>query len=155
MTGAAGRRNGREERWARRGGAFLLVLAIAIVVGVCAPAAAAGQYSSSSSASSAKSNSDQKKDRKPAETPAEEDVDVGTFYMHKGDYGAAISRFDSAVQRDPKNAKAHLLLAESYDKQGNWSAALNAYQDYLREFPNARDEKKIRKKIAQLSHKRD
>lgn len=75
--------------------------------------------------------------------------------MHKGDYGAAVSRFDSAVRRDPKNAKARLLLADCYDKQHNWSEALKAYQAYLREFPDARDDKKIRKKVAELSHKRD
>ncbi|HVB85055.1 MAG TPA: tetratricopeptide repeat protein [Candidatus Dormibacteraeota bacterium] len=133
-----------------------LAIALAIVLGVCVPSLAkAGQYSSSSSTSTSKSNSGQKADKKPAETPAEEDVDVGTFYMHKGDYGAAISRFDSAVRRDPKNAKARLLLADCYDKQHNWAQALQAYQDYLREFPGARDAKKIRKKIAELSHKRN
>jgi len=155
-TGAAGRDYVDGKRLARWDGAALLAVAFSIVVGVYAPSVAkGGQYSSSSSSTASKSRGDQKADKKPAETPAEEDVDVGTFYMHKGDYGAAISRFDSAVRRDPKNAKARLMLADCYEKQGNWPEALTAYRDYLREFPDARDDKKIRKKIAELSHKRD
>jgi Tfp pilus assembly protein PilF len=86
---------------------------------------------------------------------ADKDVDVGEFYMHKGDYGAAIPRLEEAVQFDPRYPKARLLLAESYEKQGDHSHALQTYQDYLKAFPDARDEKKIRKKIEELSHRRD
>jgi Tfp pilus assembly protein PilF len=88
-------------------------------------------------------------------TAAEQDIDVGSFYMHKGDYAAALSRFEDAVRLDPRDAKARLLLAESYEKEGDRSAALKCYQDYLHEFPHARDEKKIRKKIAELSRAGD
>lgn len=84
-----------------------------------------------------------------------EDVNVGTFYMHKGDYGAAISRFKEAVRLDPKSIKGRLRLAKSYEKQKNWTAAVKTYRDYLREFPNARDEKKIQKEIRKLSRKSD
>lgn len=84
---------------------------------------------------------------------AAQDVDVGTFYIHKGDYGAAISRFEEAVQLNPKDAKARLLLAESYDKQGDRTHAIKTYRDYLTEFPNASDQKKIEKKIAELTRK--
>jgi len=86
---------------------------------------------------------------------AKEDVSVGTFYMHKGDYGAAISRLKEAERLDPENVKARLRLAESYEKQQNWSAAMKTYQNYLRDFPNARDNKKIHKKIKELSRKSD
>ncbi len=86
---------------------------------------------------------------------ASKDVDVGTFYMHKGDYGAAVSRLEEAVQLNPKDAKAQLLLAESYDKQGDRTHALETYQAYLKQFPDARDDKKIRKKVEELSRGRD
>lgn len=86
---------------------------------------------------------------------ADKDVDVGTFYMHKGDYGAAIPRLEEAVQLDPRYPKARLLLAEAYEKQGDRTSALQTYQGYLKAFPDARDEKKIRKKIEELSHRRD
>lgn len=89
------------------------------------------------------------------EARANKDVDVGTFYMHKGDYSAAISRFEEAAQLDPRNPKAQLLLAESYEKHGDRTRALAAYRQYLKSFPDSRDDKKIRKKIAELSRKRD
>jgi Tfp pilus assembly protein PilF len=86
---------------------------------------------------------------------AAKDVNVGDFYLHKGDYGAAISRLEEAVQLDPRDPKARLLLGESYEKQGNWTDAIKTYRDYLAEFPDAHDSKKIHKKIAELSRKRD
>lgn len=82
-------------------------------------------------------------------------MEVGTFYMHKGDYGAAISRFEDAVQLDRKEPKARLLLAEAYEKQGDRTHALDTYRDYLKTFPNSKDDKKVRKKIAELERKRD
>jgi tetratricopeptide (TPR) repeat protein len=136
------------------------IIAVALLVAPRAWARQSGWSSSSSSSapqSSSSSNAETaRKEEKAAEIrKAKEDVNVGSFYMHKGDYGAAISRFESAVRRDPENGKARLLLAESYEKQQNWSAASKTYQDYLRDFPNARDEKKIRKKIKELSRKSD
>jgi Tfp pilus assembly protein PilF len=86
---------------------------------------------------------------------ADKDVDVGSFYMHKGDYGAAIPRLEEAVQLDPRFPKARLLLAESYEKQGDRSRALQTYEGYLKAFPDAHDEKKVRKKIEELSHRHD
>ncbi|MDE3169882.1 MAG: tetratricopeptide repeat protein [Acidobacteriota bacterium] len=89
------------------------------------------------------------------ELKAAKDVDVGTFYMHKGDYGAAISRFQDAVQLDPREPKARLLLAESYEKQGDRTHALETCQEYLKAFPNSKDEKTVRKKVAKLARKRE
>ncbi len=138
-----------------RAGRYWLTGAAAAVVAVIGlsimPTALARQWSSSSS----KADDTHQQDTASKSRKVKEDVNVGTFYMHKGDYGAAISRFKEAVELDPKEGKARLLLAESYEKQGNGSAALKTYQDYLRDFPNARDDKNIRKKVEELSRKRD
>jgi tetratricopeptide (TPR) repeat protein len=83
--------------------------------------------------------------------PAEQDVEVGTFYLHKGDVDAAIARFQDAVRLRPNFAKARLLLAEAYEKKGDRAAAVKCYQEYLQVFPNAPDAKKIKKKIERLS----
>lgn len=83
--------------------------------------------------------------------PAEKDVEVGTFYMHKGDVDAAIARFQDAIRLQPKFAKARLLLAAAYEKKGDREAAVKCYQEYLQAFPNAPDAKKIQKKIQKLS----
>jgi cytochrome c-type biogenesis protein CcmH/NrfG len=82
---------------------------------------------------------------------AENDVDVGSYYMRKGDVNAAIPRFQEAVQLKPNYGKARLLLAGAYEKAHDKTAAAKAYEDYLKTFPNAPDAKKIRKKIEKLT----
>jgi tetratricopeptide (TPR) repeat protein len=82
---------------------------------------------------------------------AEDDIEVGTFYMHKGDIDAAISRYKDAIRLRSNFAKPRLLLAEAYEKKGDKSTALKYYKEYLEVFPTAPDAKKIRSKIEKLS----
>ncbi len=82
---------------------------------------------------------------------AEQDIEVGTFYMHKGDMDAAISRFEDAIKLRANFAKPRLLLAEAYEKKGDKTEAVHYYQEYLKVLPNAPDSKKIQKKIEKLS----
>src|SRR5271170_7855127 len=82
---------------------------------------------------------------------AEKDVDVGMFYLHKGDVDAAIDRFKDAVESRPNWAKPRLLLAETYEKKGDKSEAVRYYKEYLQVFPTAPDAKKVQKKIEKLS----
>jgi tetratricopeptide (TPR) repeat protein len=82
---------------------------------------------------------------------AEQDIEVGTFYMHKGDTDAAISRFEDAIKLRANFAKPRLLLAEAYEKKGDKTEAVHYYQEYLRVLPNAPDAKRIQKKIEKLS----
>ena len=84
---------------------------------------------------------------------AQQDVDVGMFYLHKGDVDAAISRFEDAVRLRANFAKPRLLLAECYEKKNDPSEALRYYKEYLQVLPNAPDAKKIREKIDKLSKK--
>ncbi|HEV3481630.1 MAG TPA: tetratricopeptide repeat protein [Candidatus Acidoferrales bacterium] len=84
---------------------------------------------------------------------AEKDIEVGTFYMHKGDTDAAIPRFQDAIHKQPKLGKPRILLAEAYEKKGDNLSAAKCYQEYLRAFPNAPDKKKIEKKIEKLSNR--
>jgi Tfp pilus assembly protein PilF len=87
--------------------------------------------------------------------PAQEDIEVGTFYMHKGDYDAAIPRFEDAISLQPNLAKPRLLLADAYEKKGDKSSAVKYYKEYLKVFPTAPDAKKIEKKIDKLSRESD
>ncbi len=82
---------------------------------------------------------------------AEQDIEVGTFYMHKGDMDAAISRFEDAIKLRANFAKPRLLLAEAYEKKGDKTEAVHYYQEYLKVLPNAPDAKRIQKKIEKLS----
>ena len=82
---------------------------------------------------------------------AQQDIDVGTFYMHKGDIDAAISRFEDAIRLRANFAKPRLLLAEAYEKKGDKSEAIRYYKEYLKVLPDAPDSKKVQKKIEKLS----
>lgn len=126
--------------------------AITVIASICLAGAAGfgGQQSAPSNSPEAEQQQEQVNASRAAQ-----DMEVGTFYMHKGDYGAAISRFEDAVQLDRKEPKARLLLAEAYEKQGDRTHALDTYRDYLKTFPNSKDDKKVRKKIAELERKRD
>ena len=84
---------------------------------------------------------------------AQQDIDVGMYYLHKGDVDAAIARFEDAIRLRANFAKPRLLLAEAYEKKGDPSEALRYYKEYLQVLPNAPDAKKIHEKIEKLSKK--
>ena len=72
----------------------------------------------------------------PAYDPfhAQQDVEIGTYYMHKGDVDAAIGRFEDAIRLKATFAKPRLLLAEAYLKKGDKPAAVKYYKEYLQVF---------------------
>jgi Tfp pilus assembly protein PilF len=109
----------------------------------------AGQQQKQKPAAAARS--EQQEDGAMNQASAEEDIQVGTFYLHKGDPDAAISRFKDAIRKQPKLAKPRILLAEAYEKKGDKIDAVKYYKEYLQAFPNAPDKKKIEKKIEKLS----
>lgn len=81
---------------------------------------------------------------------AERDMDVGKYYLKKGDVDAAIDRFQDAAEAKPGYAIPFLYLGEAYEKKGRKKQAVKAYQRYLDLFPHAEDGDKIRKKIEKL-----
>jgi tetratricopeptide (TPR) repeat protein len=124
------------------------------------------QYTDDTSDSSASNDSGPRppSKAKPGQLPPEsdsawdpfhaaQDVDVGKFYMDKGDYDAAITRFEDAIRLQGNFAKPRALIAEAYEKKGDKEQAVHYYQEYLKVLPNAADAKKVQKKIAQLQSK--
>jgi len=85
--------------------------------------------------------------------PAEQDVEVGMFYLHKGDVDAAIDRFLDAIQRRPNFAKPRLLLGKAYERKKDYESAVKYYKEYLQVLPGAPDAKDVQKKIEKLSAK--
>ena len=71
--------------------------------------------------------------------------------MRKGDYDAAVSRFEHAIALNPKYAKPRYLLGECYEKKDDKQTAVKYYKEYLQVFPDAPDRKKVEKKIEKLS----
>jgi tetratricopeptide (TPR) repeat protein len=86
---------------------------------------------------------------------AEKDLDVGKYYMKKGDVDAAIDRFQDAAEAKPGYAIPYRYLGEAYEKKGQKKPAVKAYQRYLDLFPHAEDADKIRKKIEKLHQEID
>jgi tetratricopeptide (TPR) repeat protein len=82
---------------------------------------------------------------------ADEDINVGMYYLHKGDIDAAIPRFEDAIRVKPTLAKPRLLLAEAYERKGDKPTAVKYYKEYLQAFPKAPDAKRIQARIEKLS----
>ena len=101
----------------------------------------------------------------PAETPpapaqpvfdplhAEKSIEVGTFYMKKGNYDAAIDRFMDATRFQPKLARPWRLMGEAYEKKHDNGSAIESYKKYLEVFPGAADAARVKKRIAMLEEK--
>ena len=81
---------------------------------------------------------------------AEKDLEVGQYYMRKGDVDAAIDRFQDAADAKPGYAVPFRYLGEAQEKKGLKKQAIKSYQRYLDLYPRAEDADKIRKKIDKL-----
>jgi tetratricopeptide (TPR) repeat protein len=84
---------------------------------------------------------------------ANKSVEVGTFYMRKGDYDAAIDRFEEAARLQPGLARPYLLLGEVYEKKNDPASAVSAYRTYLKLYRTAPDREKILERIERLQSK--
>ena len=81
---------------------------------------------------------------------AEKDLEVGQYYMKKGDLDAAIDRFQDATIAKPGYAVPYRYLGEAQEKKGLKKPAIKSYQRYLDLVPHADDADKIKKRIEKL-----
>jgi len=81
---------------------------------------------------------------------AEKDMEVGRYYMHKGDVDAAMDRFEDAILAKPGYALPFRMLGEAQEKKGMKKAAIKSYTRYLDLYPKAEDADKVHKKIEKL-----
>lgn len=80
-------------------------------------------------------------------------VEVGNFYLKRGDLRAAVSRFRQAVKSDPDYAPAYLGLGKGYERLNENEKSLDAYEKYLAELPTSRAAeraKSVHRAIARL-----
>jgi tetratricopeptide (TPR) repeat protein len=84
---------------------------------------------------------------------AQRSLEIGTFYLKKGNYDAAIDRFQEAANYQPTLAMPWKLLGEAYEKKHDSAHALESYKKYLEVFPGAEDAAKVQKRIAVLEAK--
>ena len=99
-----------------------------------------------------KDNATDSADDQPKWDPqrAEKDIEVGQYYMRKGDVDAAIDRFTDATVAKPGYAVPFKYLGEAQEKKGQKKPAAKSYQRYLDLYPKAEDAEKIRKRIEKL-----
>ena len=84
---------------------------------------------------------------------AQRSLDIGTFYMKKGVYDAAIDRFIEAANYQPSLAMPWKLLGEAYEKKHEFAKAADAYNKYLQLVPHAADAARIQKTVSDLQEK--
>jgi tetratricopeptide (TPR) repeat protein len=99
-----------------------------------------------------KDNATQNSPDQPTWDPlrAEKDLEVGQYYMRRGDVDAAIDRFQDATVAKPGYAIPFRFLGEAQEKKGLRKQAIKSYQRYLDLYPHAEDREKIQKKIDKL-----
>jgi tetratricopeptide (TPR) repeat protein len=81
---------------------------------------------------------------------AEKDLEVGQYYMRKGDLDAAIDRFQDATVAKPGYAIPFRYLGEAQEKKKLKKQAIRSYRRYLDLVPHADDAQKVRNKIEKL-----
>jgi tetratricopeptide (TPR) repeat protein len=82
---------------------------------------------------------------------AAKDVEVGDFYYRRKNYKAAIERYRHALIYKQNDAVAHFRLAESLDKAGNSSEAVEHYQAYLKILPHGPYSENAQKAVSRLN----
>jgi len=82
---------------------------------------------------------------------AERSMKVGTFYMHKGKYRAAVQRFTLATKYNPSSADAFFRLGEAEEKLKNTDAAKTAFEKVVRLAPNTKLAQEAQKKLEKKS----
>jgi tetratricopeptide (TPR) repeat protein len=84
---------------------------------------------------------------------AVKDIEIGTYYMNKGNLDAAIDRLHDAAVSYPTYAEPWRLMGIAYEKKGMLSEAIKADQEYLRLYPHAQIRKKLEAHIEILQKK--
>lgn len=81
---------------------------------------------------------------------ADNDIQVGEYYLKLKDYKGALARFQDALEYKPNDAMANLRMAECYEKMNDPVQAAVHYREYLRILPNGPESKKARKALEKL-----
>lgn len=82
-------------------------------------------------------------------------VEVGDYYFKQGNYRAAISRYQEALEWKPRDAEATYKLGVVQEKTGDFNGALVSYQAYLKILPVGPYAPKAQQGIGRLKPKVD
>ena len=87
--------------------------------------------------------------RKYVLNPLESDrnIKVGNFYWHKGDYRAALGRYEDATRYNPSSAEAFFKVGEAEEKLKHADAAKLAFQKVIKLAPDSKLAQEAKKKL--------
>lgn len=84
---------------------------------------------------------------------AVKDIEIGTYYMNKGNLDAAIDRLRDAAASYPTYAEPWRLMGQAFEKKGNIAEAIKCDEQYLKLYPHAQIRKKLEARIEELQKK--
>jgi len=82
---------------------------------------------------------------------ADNDVEVGTFYMKRGNYKAAEARFRDALYWQDNDAVAAYRLATLLEKEKRFDEARHYFESYLKILPQGQYSEDCKKALARLN----
>jgi len=81
---------------------------------------------------------------------AAKDVEVGDYYYRQGNYKAALSRYQEALEYKQNDAVANYRVGQCQEKLNNPQDAVEHYEAYLKILPNGPFSNDARKALAKL-----
>jgi len=76
---------------------------------------------------------------------ASKDIEVGSYYLERKDWKAALSRFESAMVLDPENPEVYWGLGEAERNLGRFAEARKNFDTLLDYDPDGKHGKQVRK----------
>ncbi len=83
-------------------------------------------------------------------TKAEKEITVGNYYSKKGNFPAAVRRYEEAAKWRPDWSEPYMKLGLVFEKKGDYSRAAEAYKKYLQMNPQEKNAAQLRRKIERL-----
>ena len=68
---------------------------------------------------------------------AQKNLEIGKDYLKKGNFNAAISRFQDAIEYQPSLVAAYDALGRAYEKKGDKVRAATVYRDFVTKYPDS------------------
>jgi tetratricopeptide (TPR) repeat protein len=81
---------------------------------------------------------------------ADKNLKIGNSYFKKGNYEAAISRYQDAIEYQPSLFAAHDALGRAYEKKQDKVRALEVYRNFLGKYPDSSKASEFKSRIARL-----
>jgi len=81
---------------------------------------------------------------------AEKDIEVGEYYLKRGNLKGALARFRSALYNKPNDAVATFRVAQTLEKAGQREEAREYYRRYLQILPKGEFAAECQKALERL-----